>query len=450
MTSAVVYARISQDRSGEQVGVDRQLAACEQHIKDNGWTLAAVYCDNDRSAMKGRRPDFERMLAELGGVDVIVVWSADRLYRRLKDLERLVDRLGRTRVEALHSGEINLSSADGRAVARILGSLAQRESEKMGERVSAAYQQRAMAGGWSGGPRRLGYTIDCDGIVDWEADLIRWAYRHIDSGGSINSVKRRWAEAGLKGPLGGAIQSGGVRNTLLRPRNAGLAVYRGELVGETTSPAIIDVDTWRRVEAVLRSNPGPGSTEKTLLSGIAVCGECGGPVRAMVRHWKGKPSQPAYRCHVRYCASRRRDTLDLFVSEAVLTVLESEGPRILAAMRPAGAVDPAAHLRAELDALGRLVAERKLTAVAYAAAAEPLSRAIEAAGSAPSHAGGPGAEAAGVLAAPDIRAAWDAAPIKVRRQLVTAVVAKVVVPKHPGQVRIEWAGREDAAQGNQP
>ena len=48
---------------------------------------------------------------------------------------------------------------------------------------------------------------------------------------------------------------------LLRPRNAGLSVYRGEIVGQATWPPILDPDTWRGVTAVLsdptrRSNPG--------------------------------------------------------------------------------------------------------------------------------------------------------------------------------------------------
>ena len=65
------------------------------------------------------------------------------------------------------------------------------------------------------------------------------------------------------------------------PRNAGLSVYRGEVVGSARWPAILAEDTWRGVVAVL-DDPGrrttPGRPPRWLLSGLAVCGVCGARV----------------------------------------------------------------------------------------------------------------------------------------------------------------------------
>ena len=62
-------------------------------------------------------------------------------------------------------------------------------------------------------------------------------------------------------------------------RNAGLAVYRGDPVGEGDWPAIVDRDLLDGVRAILtrkdRRIGGTSSGRKHLLSGLAVCGKCG-------------------------------------------------------------------------------------------------------------------------------------------------------------------------------
>ncbi|WP_255499967.1 recombinase family protein [Actinotalea sp. JY-7885] len=62
-TAVAVYARISQDRSGEELGVRRQLADCRVEAQRRGWAVAEEYVDDDLSAYSGKkRPAYERML----------------------------------------------------------------------------------------------------------------------------------------------------------------------------------------------------------------------------------------------------------------------------------------------------------------------------------------------------------------------------------------------------
>ena len=62
---AAVYLRISEDRTGEQLGVTRQRQDCEQLCRSKGWT-PVEYVDNDISATSGKpRPSYERMLADI-------------------------------------------------------------------------------------------------------------------------------------------------------------------------------------------------------------------------------------------------------------------------------------------------------------------------------------------------------------------------------------------------
>ena len=64
---AAIYLRQSQDRTGEQLGIDRQREDCMKLISARGWTLAAdPFVDNDVSATSRKpRPQFNAMMNAL-------------------------------------------------------------------------------------------------------------------------------------------------------------------------------------------------------------------------------------------------------------------------------------------------------------------------------------------------------------------------------------------------
>ena len=60
-----VYARISSDREGDQLGVRRQIEDCKRLAVERGWVVSALYVDDDISAWSGKpRPEYERLLAK--------------------------------------------------------------------------------------------------------------------------------------------------------------------------------------------------------------------------------------------------------------------------------------------------------------------------------------------------------------------------------------------------
>ena len=97
----VMYARISEDREGAGLGVERQLE--DQCVL---FDQLGVYADNDLSAFTGKpRPDYLAMLADLdaGRARVVTAWHTDRLHRSPKELETYID-LAERRVLTLLSG----------------------------------------------------------------------------------------------------------------------------------------------------------------------------------------------------------------------------------------------------------------------------------------------------------------------------------------------------------
>ena len=60
-----IYCRISKDRSGESLGVERQEQDCRQLAERLGWEVVGVYIDNDISAStksRKHRPQYAEML----------------------------------------------------------------------------------------------------------------------------------------------------------------------------------------------------------------------------------------------------------------------------------------------------------------------------------------------------------------------------------------------------
>lgn len=384
---AAIYARISDARDGDTAGVDRQLQDCLQHCEDQSYAVVDQYVDNNRSAYKpgGKRPSYDRMMkaVDAGDVDVIVVYSADRIYRRLTDLETLVDRLNATgtTVEALKSGSVDLSTADGVMHAGMLAVVAKHESQKRGERIQRAARQRAEQGRFGGGTRRFGYNATCTELVPEEADALRFAYETVAAGGTIRSVWREWKAQGIKGPQGGSLPTGQITNLLKRPMNAGLKSYKGEvLAGESTIPAIVDVDLWNKVQAILsdpaRTTTKRGRPSKALMAGFMVCDICGEKV---YRHYRGRDraKREAYACANNKCTTRSGELVDEFMTGLLGEWLAANAdkiskPKAKARTPKSDPARQAGELRAKLDDLALLLAAGDLSAKDYARATKEV------------------------------------------------------------------------------
>jgi hypothetical protein len=90
---AAVYTRISEEGTGQRAGVTRQLEDCEALADRLGWEVTHRYDDNELSASSGpTRPGFEAMLKAMADSEfgAVICWHPDRIFRSMKDLERLV------------------------------------------------------------------------------------------------------------------------------------------------------------------------------------------------------------------------------------------------------------------------------------------------------------------------------------------------------------------------
>ncbi|NUL03564.1 recombinase family protein [Streptomyces lunaelactis] len=377
---AVIYCRISQDRTGAGLGVDRQREDCEALAERNGWEVVETYVDNDLSAYSGKpRPGYRQMLSDLeqGLATVVIAWHTDRLHRSNKELEGYIDvsRLRGFNTHTVQGGIIDLSNSSGRMVARMVGAVATHESEHKAERVARARLQKAKAGAWGGGIRPFGWgvptgerktktdrntgeeievpVLDMNKLVPEEAAAIETGTDMIVSGGSLYGWVKWLADKGLTTSRGNPIGHQDARDMLLRARNAGIAVYQGQEIGDGAWEPIVDEGRFRAVVAIL-SDPSrvttPGPSPKWFGSLIYRCGYEG--CTQTVRCTKsGGASHPSYRCIAQHGGGRRADKLDDYIENLIIERLMRDDAQTL--LLPGQDAVSAAALQQESEQIRR-------------------------------------------------------------------------------------------------
>ena len=300
---AGVYCRISDDPEGRRVGVDRQERICRELATARGWESIEVYVDNDVSAFSGRvRPAYHRMLQDLqlGRLQAVISWDADRLHRSTRELEDFMDMAiaSEVTVVTVTGGEANLASAEGRLQARLKGTISRYESEHKTERTRAAMQSLAQAGRWKGGPRPYGYQVDRDNhgrplgdgrliVVDAEAAIVREAAARVRAGETIYRICKDLNAREIPTAQNRVWRTQTLRRVLTNPTTAGMREYKGEIVAQGLWPALLSPSEWDRLRALLLPQaPGKTFTGQRiylLTGGIAVCGTCGANLHAHSR-----------------------------------------------------------------------------------------------------------------------------------------------------------------------
>ena len=293
-----VYCRISQDRNGAGLGVERQEADCRALAATLGWDVVSVHTDNDMSAYSGkRRPGYEALLDALRNdlADAVIAWHTDRLHRHTRELEAFIEIIEASgaKVVTVKAGNIDLATAAGRMTARLLGAVARGESEHKSERQRRKNDQLAAEGKMTGrGKRAFGYTPDRTKINKREAKLIREAADRILAGETQTSIARDWNRRGIATATGRQWTSVRIRDLLISPHVAGLKVHRGQVVGKAAWEPILDEFTYRRLQQHLSGRTSPPQSS-SLLQGLLVCGVCGD---GRLTHGVANTGKPIYRC----------------------------------------------------------------------------------------------------------------------------------------------------------
>jgi DNA invertase Pin-like site-specific DNA recombinase len=421
----------------------------------------AVHKDNDLSAHSGkRRPGYEALLGQIrsGDIDAVLAWHTDRLHRSPVELEGYVVACEKHGVitQTVKAGHIDLTTASGLMVARMLGATARYEVDHQIERQKRAKQRSAQAGKWKGGRRPYGYAADGITVIPEEAKAIAAATTTLLAGASIRGITAQWNAEGRRTSAGNIWHSNSVRRTITRPRNAGLMEHQGKIIGKAEWPAIVPEAEWRALDDKLadpkRRTNGHGPNRKWLGSGLYRC-ECGAKLICSASN-KGTKE---YRCRDG-CGrlSRRRADVDALVTKVIVERLRRSDVASLVARDRGDDVraleSQAVALRSRLDSLASFYAQGVIDAqqltegtkeinVAVAEVRDKIGKLYD------------GSALAGIIDTDDAGSAWLEASLDRKRAVLDALATvKLLRGGHgrpagwqPGQtyfrpelVKIEW------------
>ena len=362
---AAIYVRISKDREGTELGVERQIEDCTRIAERLGLPVYRVYKDNDLSCSKYARkvrPEYIEMLehARAGYFTTIIAYTSSRLTRRPREHEdqiELAEQNGIT-YRFVRSPEFDLNTAGGRLIARILAAKDAAEAEETSERISRAKLQRAEQGQYCGGYRAYGYEgaqYDEDGnltnkgriniaIVQHEAEVFRMIVQRVIAGERISTIVKDVNEQGTPSPDGKLWDYGNTKRIILKrryvifddndPDKRGTLEHNGQTY-RAQWPGLIDRQTYELMLSRFEENTNNWERGLTnglvyLLSGLAVC-VCGTPCYGNGRKMDNGQYQRRYRCRSQDnhgnrlgCGKgfRGADPLEDYVTEQALAKLD--------------------------------------------------------------------------------------------------------------------------------
>lgn len=308
--SVTLYGRVSHGERQRRMSLDEQRRKLREEAQAQGYYIASERFEplNTKGNVPlGQRPEGRELIQEArdGKIQAVMVVYIDRFGRTLLEglqTAQMLQELG-VGIISLNEGINTLDPHSDPINLQLRLMIAEAEHRRIRERLEAGKARAARDNPTIplGGPLPMGYRLNLKGEYvpfEPEATLVREAYRRIARG----EVQRRvweWAVA--------YAQEHGIVNGLRWQRRGSLEVryskvgktwypssfhkllrnpvYRGERhYGEYVFqvPALVDEETWERVQQRLDHNAERfGKTsfnnpENGLLSGLLVCGTCGG------------------------------------------------------------------------------------------------------------------------------------------------------------------------------
>ena len=325
MTSAAIYARVSSARQKKDETIGSQTAALREHAAQARLDVPQewVFEDEGHSGATLVRPALEalRDLVAQGCVDVVLVYSPDRLARKFAYQALLLEEFARAGVRAEFVKGPRGDSPEDQLLIQFQGMFAEYEKAQLMERYRRGKAHRArcgsvnVLGGAPFGYRYVPKTADSGAsyeIVDHEAVIAAELFRrYTDDGASIADLTRWLTSENVPTRTGKARWDRSVVWGMLRnPAYAGTAVFgktqvlqespglnrRARLEGrsvprasktvdrpredwiEIPVPAIVTAETFGRAAQRLADNKryaARNTKVPSLLQGLAACSACG-------------------------------------------------------------------------------------------------------------------------------------------------------------------------------
>lgn len=330
----LAYPRVSTDEQADEgfsLPVQREKLVKWVEVQWGSQVPIIWYDDEGFSAKNLNRPGLTRLRQEARPDDLVLVLKLDRLTRSVRDLYELLAEWDDHGILFRSATEpYDTTKPEGKFMIGLLGLLAEWERERIGERV------RDVMGGimTSDTPRPLtrppyGYRMVNEQylIHPEEAAVVRAIYDEYLKGRGTRAIAI-WLNASYPKPGGSQwgdyqvsyilsnpvymgrlawnrVMSGGKRKNSARTGNAAtpdLILVDGEHV------PIVTPEVWEAAQATKDRRKSMAPRQATgghVLTGIAVCGLCGGPISGVTqKRYKDGVELPSKAKHYYRCSRR--------------------------------------------------------------------------------------------------------------------------------------------------
>lgn len=285
-----IYTRLSRPKGGVKDSLELQRHICEEFATERDWILDECFDDIGESSETLERPALQRLLSEIeaGRIKRIVVYSIDRLTRKLFDLARLLDRFERHDVELSVVTDPQFGeSAAARLTSNIVAAASEFQLELTRERMAESRSAHKSRGRRVAGRVPYGYTAAPDTkqliVQRRHANRIRKIFEMASVGMRPTEIcevanKRRW-----RTDRDGRWTARTILKVLSNPTYAGrIRNSDGTLPGQ--HEAIVSEELFAKVRQTIESRRSrkPGrrpSQSRWPLRRKLKCGRCG---RAMI------------------------------------------------------------------------------------------------------------------------------------------------------------------------
>ena len=301
--TAVIYARYSSTNQREE-SIEAQVRACQEYAKRNGLVIVDTYADSAKTGTNAEREEFQRMIADsaTGKFEFVIVHKLDRFSRDRYDSIAYKRKLKANGVTVRSV----LENLDGSPESLILESLLEGMAAYYSQNLARESLKGLKENGYkcihNGGIPPLGYDVDKETrkyvINEEEAMVVRYIFSSYADGAGYNQIIRYLNANGYLTKRGKAFGKNSIHDLLKNIRYTGVYTFNmrrvkdplgnksnrvkpkeEQIIIEGGMPAIIDKETFERVQEQMRKNKQEAGRKNAhtvyLLSGIIHCGVCG-------------------------------------------------------------------------------------------------------------------------------------------------------------------------------
>ncbi len=221
-STAIGYTRVSpRDQADSGASLEAQRTKIEAYAVLHDLELVEVIEDAGHSAKSLDRPGMTRLLNLIRGrkVGVVIVAKLDRITRSVRDLGELIELFQRSGVEfASVADHLDTSTASGRLVLNVMGSVSQWEREAIGERTSEALAVMRSNGRRISRHAPYGYRLNGQGWIEdeREQEAICLMRRLRTEGLSLRQITERLQTQGFTSRTGKRLSPQLIANVLNR------------------------------------------------------------------------------------------------------------------------------------------------------------------------------------------------------------------------------------------